>query len=435
MIPRYARKAMADLWSTPTKYRIWFEIEAHVCDALAELGKIPASAAKNIRQRGEQAEFDVKKIEEIEAVVKHDVIAFLTHLAEITGEDARFIHMGLTSSDLLDTAFNLTLMRSADLLLEQLENLLSVLQKRAIEHKYTLTIGRTHGVHAEPTSFGAKLAFAYSEFSRCKTRLLLAKQEIAICAISGAVGSFANIDPRVEAYVAEKLHMQIEPISTQIIPRDRHAMFFATLSIIASCIERFATEIRHLQRTEILELAEGFSTGQKGSSAMPHKRNPILSENLTGLARVIRSYALPAMENISLWHERDISHSSTERFIGPDACITLDFALHRLSNIVENMIIYPQNMLKNLEKLHGLIHSQRILLALTQKGASRELAYEIVQYNAMKSWNDAADFLSELKADPRVAKYLTATELESHFDNSYHLAHIDTIFQRVFKAS
>lgn len=433
MIPRYARAEMVELWSSEAKYRTWFEIEANICDALAELGEIPKSAAINIRQRGEKAKFDLQRIEEIEAVVKHDVIAFLTHLGELVGEDSRFIHLGLTSSDLLDTSFNLTLMRSTNILLNQLENLLNTLKNRAMEHKYTLTIGRTHGVHAEPTSFGAKLAYAYSEFLRCKTRLKAAYEEISVCAISGAVGSFANIDPAIEAYVAEKLNMKIEPISTQIIPRDRHAMFFATLGVIASCIERFATEIRHLQRTEILEVAEGFSKGQKGSSAMPHKRNPIFSENLTGLARIIRSYTQPALENIVLWHERDISHSSVERFIGPDACITLDFALCRLTNIVENMIIYPENMLKNLEKLHGLIHSQQILLALTKKGLSREKAYEIVQNNAKKVWDNGKDFFYELSQDPLIKKYLPMAELKSYFDNSYHLTHIDTIFQRVFK--
>ncbi|WJW79921.1 adenylosuccinate lyase [Bartonella sp. TP] len=433
MIPRYARAEMVELWSTQTKYRTWFEIEANICDALAKIGKIPQSAAINIRKRGEAAQFDLQRIEEIETVVKHDVIAFLTHLGEIVGEDARFIHLGLTSSDLLDTSFNLTLMRSTDILLAQLEKLLTSLKNRAMEYKYTMTIGRTHGVHAEPTSFGAKLAYSYSEFLRCKNRLKAAYEEIAVCAISGAVGSFANIDPAIEAYVAEKLHMKIEPISTQIIPRDRHAMFFATLGVIASCIERFATEIRHLQRTEILEVAEGFSNGQKGSSAMPHKRNPILSENLTGLARIIRSYTQPALENIVLWHERDISHSSVERFIGPDACITLDFALSRLTNIVETMIVYPENMLKNLEKLQGLIHSQQILLALTQKGLSREKAYEIVQNNTKKVWDNGNDFFNELAKDPLVKKHLPMAELKAYFDNSYHLTHIDTIFQRVFK--
>lgn len=433
MITRYARPEMQALWSDKAKYRTWFEVEAHICDALAQLGKVPLEAAANIRQCGEAAEFDLARIQEIEKHVKHDVIAFLTHLSELIGVDSRFIHEGLTSSDLLDTSFNLTLMRSTDLLLEQLEKLLIVLRKRAQEHKYTLTIGRTHGVHAEPTSFGAKLAFAYSEFTRCKARLIAARAEIAVCAISGAVGNFATIDPRVESYVAEKLHMQVEPISTQIIPRDRHAMFFASIGVVASCIERFATEIRHLQRTEVLEVAEGFSAGQKGSSAMPHKRNPILSENLTGLARIIRSYIQPAMENIVLWHERDISHSSVERFIAPDACITLDFALNRLTSIIENFVVFPQNMLANMQKFGGLIYSQRIMLTLTQKGLSREDAYSIVQSNAMRVWDEGKDFLIELKNDKRVLQYLTPTEIEKHFDTAYHLAHIDTIFQRVFK--
>ncbi|EJF90920.1 adenylosuccinate lyase [Bartonella vinsonii subsp. arupensis OK-94-513] len=432
MIPRYSRSEMVSIWSSKTKYRIWFEIEAHACDALAELGIIPKEAAKIIWEKGTAAEFDVNRINEIEAITKHDVIAFLTHLAEFVGPEARFIHQGMTSSDVLDTTLNIQLMRASDLLLKDIDQLLEALKKRAFEHKETITIGRSHGIHAEPTTFGAKFALAYAEFSRCRKRLLAAREEISTCAISGAVGTFANIDPRVEEHVAKALGMRAEPVSTQVIPRDRHAMFFATLGVIASSIERLAIEIRHLQRTEVLEAEEHFSPGQKGSSAMPHKRNPVLTENLTGLARMVRAFAIPAMENVALWHERDISHSSVERYIGPDATITLDFALARLTSVIENLIVYPENMQKNLNKFRGLVHSQRVLLALTQAGLSREDSYRIVQRNAMKVWEQGKDFLEELLNDKDVTKALSEAELREKFDLSYHTKHINTIFKRVF---
>jgi len=434
MIPRYSRPQMAAIWSQENKFRIWFEIESHACDALADLGKIPVSAARNIREKGAAAKFNPERIAEIEAVVKHDVIAFLTHLGEFIGEDSRYVHLGLTSSDILDTCYNKQLMQAADILDADLAALLAALKRRAYEHKDTLTIGRSHGVHAEPTSFGLKLAYAYAEFSRARARLQQAKAEISTCAISGAVGTFANIDPAVEAHVAKALNMRPEPISTQIIPRDRHAMFFSTLAVIASSMERLAVEIRHLQRTELLEAEEYFSPGQKGSSAMPHKRNPVLSENLTGLARIIRAQAQPALEDVALWHERDISHSSVERFIGPDATITLDFALSRLTGLIDNLLIYPQKMRENLDSLKGLIHSQRIMLALTEAGMSREEAYRLVQRNAMKVWEQGKDFRTELLADKEIGKYLSAEQINAKFDLAYHTKHIDDIFRRVFDA-
>jgi adenylosuccinate lyase len=432
MIPRYSRPEMTAIWSPETKFRIWFEIEAHALDALAEIGTVPKSAAKTVWEKGGAATFDIDRIDEIERVTKHDVIAFLTHLAEIVGEDARFVHQGMTSSDVLDTCFNVQLVRAADLLIADVDKLLAALKRRAFEHKDTVTIGRSHGIHAEPITFGMKMAQAYSEFDRCRARLVAARAEVATCAISGAVGSFANIDPRVEEHVAEKLGLVPEPVSTQVIPRDRHAMYFATLGVVASSIERLATEIRHLQRTEVLEAEEYFSPGQKGSSAMPHKRNPVLTENLTGLARLVRGMALPAMENVALWHERDISHSSVERMIGPDATVTLDFALARLTNVIDKLLVYPDNMQKNLDRLGGLVHSQRVLLALTQKGASREDAYSLVQRNAMKVWEQGADFLTELKADADVKALLSDAEIEEKFDLGYHTKQIDTIFRRVF---
>jgi adenylosuccinate lyase len=432
MIPRYTRPEMAKIWDPETRFRIWFEIEAHAATAMADIGMIPKEAAKTIWDRGSQAKFDVARIDEIERTTKHDVIAFLTHLAEHVGPDARFVHQGMTSSDVLDTCFNVQLVRAADLLIADLTRLLAALKTRAFEHKSTVTIGRSHGIHAEPTTFGIKLAQAYAEFARAKERTQLARKEVATCAISGAVGTFANIDPRIEDYVAKKMGLVPEPISTQIIPRDRHAMYFATLGVIASSIERLAIEIRHLQRTEVLEAEEFFSEGQKGSSAMPHKRNPVLTENVTGLARMVRAYALPAMENVALWHERDISHSSAERMIGPDATVTLDFALNRLAGVIEKLVVYPENMKKNLDRLGGLIHSQRVLLALTQKGASREQSYTLVQRNAMPVWRGQGDFLALLKADKDVATFLSPAELESLFDLGYHTQHVDTIFRRVF---
>lgn len=432
MIERYARKEMTEIWSAATKYRIWFEIEAHGCDALAELGVIPKSAAKNIWDKGGAAEFDVDRIDEIEREVKHDVIAFLTHLAEFIGEDSRFVHQGFTSSDVLDTTLSVQLARATDILLAGMDRVLDALKTRAIEHKYTVTIGRSHGIHAEPTTFGLKLAQAYAEFQRGKARLIAARDEIAVCAISGAIGTFANIDPKVEAHVAEKMGLAVEPISTQVIPRDRHAAYFAALGVIASSIERFAVEIRHLQRTEVLEAEEFFSKGQKGSSAMPHKRNPVLTENLTGLARLIRMAVMPAMENVALWHERDISHSSVERGIGPDSTVHLDFALHRLAGVIENLVVYPQNMLDNMNKLGGLHNSQRILLALTQAGEQRESAYRLVQRNAMKTWRGEGAFLDFLKNDDEVTKHLSSNELEALFDIEYHLKHVDNIFSRIF---
>ncbi|MBP1846108.1 adenylosuccinate lyase [Rhizobium petrolearium] len=432
MIPRYSRPEMVAIWSPETKFRIWFEIEAHACDALAAIGVIPKSAAETIWEKGGKAQFDVARIDEIEAVTKHDVIAFLTHLAEFVGPDSRFIHQGMTSSDVLDTCFNVQLVRATDILLADIDRLLEALKRRAFEHKDTVTIGRSHGIHAEPTTFGVKLAQAYAEFDRNKTRLLEAREEIATCAISGAVGTFANIDPRVEEHVAAAMGLKPEPVSTQVIPRDRHAMFFATLGVIASSIERLAVEIRHLQRTEVLEAEEYFSPGQKGSSAMPHKRNPVLSENLTGLARMVRSYAMPAMENVALWHERDISHSSVERMIGPDATITLDFALARLTGLIDKLLVYPENMIKNMNKFRGLVHSQRVLLALTQAGVSREDAYRLVQRNAMKVWEEGKDFLEELLADPEVRAALSEEDIREKFDLGYHTKHVDTIFKRVF---
>ncbi|WP_439871924.1 adenylosuccinate lyase [Rhizobium leguminosarum] len=432
MIPRYSRPEMVAIWSPETKFRIWFEIEAHACDALAELGVIPKSAAKTIWEKGGAATFDVARIDEIEAVTKHDVIAFLTHLAEIVGPDARFVHQGMTSSDVLDTCFNVQLVRATDILIADIDRLLEALKSRAFEHKDTVTIGRSHGIHAEPTTFGVKLALAYAEFERCRQRLVAAREEVATCAISGAVGTFANIDPRVEEHVAEALGLKAEPVSTQVIPRDRHAMYFATLGVVASSIERLATEIRHMQRTEVLEAEEFFSPGQKGSSAMPHKRNPVLTENLTGLARMVRSYAMPAMENVALWHERDISHSSVERMIGPDATVTLDFALSRLAGVIEKLLVYPENMEKNLNKFRGLVHSQRVLLALTQAGTSREDAYRLVQRNAMKVWEQGADFLEELLGDEEVRAALPEEVIREKFDLGYHTKHVDTIFRRVF---
>ena len=432
MIPRYSRPEMVAIWSPETRFRIWFEIEAHACDALAAIGVIPKESAKTIWEKGGKAEFNVARIDEIEREVKHDVIAFLTHLAKFIGDDARFVHQGMTSSDVLDTCLNVQLTRAADLLLKDMDALLAAIKRRAFEHKMTPTIGRSHGIHAEPTTFGVKLAYAYAEFERNRERLVRARDEIATCAISGAIGTFANVDPRVEEHVAKAMGLKPEPVSTQVIPRDRHAMFFATLGVIASSIERLATEIRHLQRTEVLEAEEFFSEGQKGSSAMPHKRNPVLTENLTGLARMVRAYVTPALENVALWHERDISHSSVERMIGPDATVTLDFALARLTNVVDKLLIYPANMQKNLDRLGGLVHSQRVLLALTQKGVSREDAYRLVQRNAMPVWRGEGDFLTLLKADPDVKKALSDAEIEEKFDLGYHFKHVDTIFNRVF---
>jgi adenylosuccinate lyase len=432
MIPRYSRPEMVAIWEPQTRFRIWFEIEAHACDALAEFGVIPRESAKAIWEKAGQVSFDIDRIDAIERVTKHDVIAFLTHLAEFIGADSRFVHQGMTSSDVLDTCLAVQLSRAADILIRDADELLAALKRRAFEHKLTPTIGRSHGIHAEPVTFGLKLAQAYAEFSRCRARLVAARAEIATCAISGAVGTFANIDPRVEEYVAAKMGLTPEPASTQIIPRDRHAMFFATLGVVASSIERLAIEIRHLQRTEVLEAEEFFSEGQKGSSAMPHKRNPVLTENLTGLARLVRGMVIPALENVALWHERDISHSSVERMIGPDATITLDFALARLTGVIDKLIVYPENMRKNLDRLGGLIHSQRVLLALTQKGVSREDAYTYVQRNAMPVWRGEGDFLTLLDKDPDVSKALGAAELEALFDLDYHLKHVETVFQRVF---
>ena len=429
MHPRYTREQMAAVWAPENKYRIWFEIEAHACDAQAELGVIPKEAAKAVRERGK---FDLARIDEIEQETKHDVIAFLTNLAEHIGPEARFVHQGMTSSDVLDTCFAVQLTEATDILLEDLDRLLEALKRRAFEHRMTLCVGRSHGIHAEPTTFGLKLAGHYAEFERNRERLVAARKEIATCAISGAVGTFANIDPLVEKYVAEKMGLAIEPISTQVIPRDRHAMFFATLGVIASSIERLTTEFRHLQRTELGEVEEYFSPGQKGSSAMPHKRNPVLSENLTGLARVVRSAVVPAMENVALWHERDISHSSVERIIAPDATVTLDFALARLAGVVDTLVVHPENMRKNLERLGGIVHSERVLLALTQKGVSREDAYKAVQGNAMKVWENGGDFGEVLAADPVVSKHLSEAELNELLDTAYHTKHVDTIFARVF---
>ncbi|MDD1532817.1 MULTISPECIES: adenylosuccinate lyase [unclassified Bradyrhizobium] len=435
MIPRYTRPEMASIWEPQTRFKIWFEIEAHAADALAELGTIPKEAAKTVWAKARNATFDVARIDEIERETKHDVIAFLTHLAEIVGPEARFVHQGMTSSDVLDTCLNVQLTRAADLLLADLDKVLAALKKRAFEHKMTPTIGRSHGIHAEPVTFGLKLAYAYAEFTRAKERLIAARKEVATCAISGAVGTFAQIDPRVEEHVAKAMGLVPEPISTQVIPRDRHAMYFSTLGVIASSIERIAVEIRHMQRTEVLEAEEFFSEGQKGSSAMPHKRNPVLSENLTGLSRMVRAYVTPALENVVLWHERDISHSSAERMMGPDATVTLDFALVRLAGLIDKLLVYPANMQKNLDRLGGLVHSQRVLLALTQKGASRENAYKLVQRNAMPVWRGEGDFLQLLKKDVEVRKHLSDAEIEAQFDLGYHLKHVDTIFKRVFGES
>jgi adenylosuccinate lyase len=432
MIPRYSRPEMVAIWSAETRFRIWFEIEAHAAAGMAEIGMIPKESAKIIWDKGSVAKFDVDKIDAIERVTKHDVIAFLTHLAEFIGPESRFVHQGMTSSDVLDTCLSVQLARASDLLLAGMDAVLAALKKRAYEHKNTITIGRSHGIHAEPTTFGVKLAQAFAEFTRGRARLVLARQEVATCAISGAIGTFANIDPRVEAHVAAKLGLTPEPVSTQVIPRDRHAMFFATLAVVASSVERLATEVRHLQRTEVLEAEEFFSPGQKGSSAMPHKRNPVLTENLTGLARMVRSAVVPALENVVLWHERDISHSSVERMIGPDSTITLDFALHRLAGVIEKLVVYPKNMRKNLDRLGGLHNSQRVLIALTQAGVSREDSYVYVQRNAMKTWEHGKNFLEELKADPDVSKKLSAKDLEAMFDDAYHFKHVDTIFTRVF---
>jgi adenylosuccinate lyase len=423
---------MAAIWEAQTRFKIWFEIEAHAADALAELGVIPKDAAKTLWAKGRNATFDVARIDEIERETKHDVIAFLTHLAEIVGPEARFVHQGMTSSDVLDTCLNVQLTRAADMLVEDIDKVLAALKKRAFEHKMTPTIGRSHGIHAEPVTFGLKLAYAYAEFSRARERLVAARKEVATCAISGAVGTFAQIDPRVEEHVAKAMGLTPEPISTQVIPRDRHAMYFATLGVVASSVERLATEIRHLQRTEVLEAEEFFSEGQKGSSAMPHKRNPVLSENLTGLSRMVRAYVTPAMENVVLWHERDISHSSAERMIAPDATVTLDFALNRLAGLIDKLLVYPENMQKNLDRLGGLVHSQRLLIALTQKGASREDAYRLVQRNAMPVWRGEGDFRALLKKDAEVKKYLSDKEIDQQFDLAYHLKHVDTIFKRVF---
>ena len=432
MIPRYARPEAAALWSPETKYKIWFEIEAHAADAMAELGTIPKLAAETIWAKGRDAVWDSDRIDEIEAVTKHDVIAFLTHVSEIVGPEARFLHQGMTSSDVLDTCLAVQLSRAADMLIEDVDMVLAALKKRAFEFKTTSTVGRSHGIHAEPTTFGLKLAGHYAEFQRAKERLAMAKFEVATCAISGAVGTFANVDPRVEAHVAEKMGLAVEPVSSQVIPRDRHAAYFAALAVVASSIERLAVEVRHLQRTEVLEAEETFTAGQKGSSAMPHKRNPILSENLTGLARLVRSAVVPALENVALWHERDISHSSVERGIAPDATIHLDFALRRLAGLMDRLTVYPENMQKNLDRLGGLVHSQRVMLGLTQKGVSREDAYAAVQGNAMKVWRGEGLFLDFLKADPVVSKAMTDAELEDLFDNAYHFKHVDTIFDRVF---
>jgi len=432
MLPRYSRPEMTAIWEAQTRFRIWFEIEAYACDALAEIGAIPAASAKAIWEKAGHVTFDVARIDEIERVTKHDVIAFLTHLAEFIGPDARFVHQGMTSSDVLDTCLAVQLRRASDILIADVDILLAALKRRAFEYKMTPTIGRSHGIHAEPTTFGLKLALAYAEFARARERLLAAREEISTCAISGAVGTFANIDPRVEDHVARKLGLRPEPISTQVIPRDRHAAYFAALGVVASSVERLATEIRHLQRTEVLEAEEFFAEGQKGSSAMPHKRNPVLSENLTGLARMVRSAVTPALENVALWHERDISHSSVERMIAPDATITLDFALARLAGLIDRLIVYPANMRRNLDRLGGLIHSQRVLLALTQKGVSREEAYQIVQRCAMPVWRGEGDFLTLLKADKDVRRALEPRELEALFDLDYHLKQVDFIFNRVF---
>jgi adenylosuccinate lyase len=432
MIPRYSRPEMTQIWEPQTRFRIWFEIEAHAADAMADLGIVPKAAAATIWEKGNAAVFDAARIDAIEAETKHDVIAFLTHLSEIVGPEARFVHQGMTSSDVLDTCFNIQLMRAADILIADLDALLAALKRRALEHKDTVCIGRSHGIHAEPTTFGVKLAYAFAEFTRARARLVATKQEVSTCAISGAIGTFANVDPSVEEYVAKKLGLSPEPVSTQVIPRDRHAMYFSVLAVVASSIERLSVEIRHLQRTEVLEVEEYFAPGQKGSSAMPHKRNPVLTENLTGLARLVRSAAVPALENVVLWHERDISHSSVERGIGPDATVHLDFALRRLTGVIDKLLVYPENMKRNLDRLGGLIHSQRILLALTQKGMSREESYSAVQRNAMPVWRGEGIFLDLLLADRDVMASLSEKELRELFDLGYHTKHVETIFRRVF---
>ena len=432
MIPRYSRPEAAAIWSPETRFRIWFEIEAHAADAMADLGMIPKEAAKKIWDKGKDAKFDVARIDTIERETRHDVIAFLTHLAEIVGPEARFVHLGMTSSDVLDTCLAIQLTRAADLIDADLAKLLEALKRRALEHKLTICVGRSHGIHAEPTTFGLKLAVAYAEFSRARERLKAARREVATCAISGAVGTFAHLDPRVEAHVAKKLGLEIEPVSTQVIPRDRHAMFFATVGVIAASVERLATEIRHLQRTEVREVEEYFAPGQKGSSAMPHKRNPVLTENLTGLARMVRAFVTPALENVALWHERDISHSSVERMIGPDATVTLDFALARLADVVDKLLVYPENMKRNLDQLRGLVYSGEVLLALTNKGISREDAYRLVQRNAMPVWEGKGYFRALLEADAEVSKLMSKAEIGKCFDPAPHLAHADAIFKRVF---
>ena len=429
MIPRYSRPEMTAIWAAENKFRIWFEIEAHASDAQAALGVIPKEAAKAIWERGA---FQIERIDEIEKETKHDVIAFLTNLAENIGDEARFVHQGMTSSDVLDTCFSIQLAQASDILLADINLVLESLKKRAYEFKYTPSVGRSHGIHAEPTTLGLKLAGHYAEFARNRERLLQARAEISTCAISGAVGTFASIDPAVEKYVAEKLKLSPEPVSTQVIPRDRHAMFFSVLGVIESSVELLAVEIRHLQRTEVGEAEELFSAGQKGSSAMPHKRNPVLTENLTGLARMVRSAVIPAMENVVLWHERDISHSSVERMIGPDTTVTLNFALNRLAGVVENLVVSPESLEKNLNQLGGLIFSQRVLIALTQAGLSREVSYDIVQRNALKVWEEGADFLMELKHDPQVMDYMKEDELVKLFDIGYHTKNVDIIFKRVF---
>ena len=434
MIPRYARAEAAAVWSPETRYRIWFEIEAHAADAMAELGVIPRSAAEAIWARGRDVVWDADRIDEIERTTKHDVIAFLTHVSEVVGPEARFLHQGMTSSDVLDTCLAVQLTRSADLLMEGVELVLAALKRRAFEHRLTPTVGRSHGIHAEPTTFGLKLAGHYAEFGRARERLAMARFEVATCAISGAVGTFANVDPRVEAHVAEKLGLAVEPVSTQVIPRDRHAAYFAALAVVAASVERLATEVRHLQRTEVLEAEEAFDAGQKGSSAMPHKRNPVLTENLTGLARLVRSAVTPALEDVTLWHERDISHSSVERGIAPDATVHLDFALRRLAGVMERLVVHPDNMRRNLDRLGGLVHSQRVLLALTQAGLSREDGYAAVQRNAMRVWRGEGAFLDFLKADPQVSAALPSAQLEAVFDDAYHFKHVDTVFARVFGA-
>ena len=430
MVPRYSRKEMVEIWSDVSKYSIWLDIEIHALEGMEKVGIVPVGTAKIVK---EKAKFDSKRIDEIEAEIKHDVLAFLTNISESVGPEARFIHQGMTSSDVLDTCLNVQLKRAGELLLRDMDLLLSSIKSQALKHKKTICVGRSHGIHAEPTTFGLKMLQAYAEFSRNKKRLELSVEEISSCAISGSVGTFANIDPSVEKHVAKALGLKVEPVSTQIIPRDRHAAFFSTLGIIASSVERLATEIRHLQRSEVLEVEEFFSSKQKGSSSMPHKRNPVLTENLTGLARVVRSSVMPALENISLWHERDISHSSVERFIGPDATITMDFALNRLNNVIENMVVYPDNMMKNLEKFNGLVFSQRVLLALTQKDISREDSYLMVQRNSMKVWNDEGTFYELIKKDKEICSILSDDEIDDIFDLNYHLKHIEEIFQRVLE--